>query len=142
MLKGQLTNIVENSGIKTNLDNAARVRARVIKCTPQYHAFRGKMFGPGEFSTAAYTAVKLTISKFRSAPERTCRQTFFSPPLELKINILSRYRCASYFANYVIGIAAEVPAKEVICPSALASFLGVSHPLFSPSLLSHPLPTR
>lgn len=65
-------------------------------------------------------------------------QLFPSPlllPLKLKINIPSRYRCASYFTNYVTRIATEVPVKEVICPSAFASFPGVILPSSLPPVL-------
>lgn len=82
-------------------------------------------------------AVKLTISKFLSTLQRTCRPTFSlpvtPPPSEFKINIPSRYRCASYFTNYVTRIATEVPVKEVICPSRFASFSGVGASSFPPA---------
>lgn len=123
----------------------------VMKCASQYAV---KNRRPGEFSRARTHPVKFTILYLplppflrRSCParpkspavsRRTCRRTFS----ELKINILSRYRCcASYFANYVTGIAAEVLVKEVICPSAFASFSGVSHsrpPPPPPLSPSHP----
>lgn len=81
--------------------------------------------------------VKLTISKFLSTLRRTCRPTFSlpitPPPSEFKINIPSRYRCASYFTNYVTRIATEVPVKEVICPSRFASFSGVGASSFPPA---------
>lgn len=46
---------------------------------------------------------------FSSRSDEVLSGNFFP---ELKINILSRYRCASYFTNYVTGIAVEVLVKK------------------------------
>lgn len=132
MLKGQLTNIENSEKFRLKYISmmphviTCVMCTGIIKYTLQHYATNilSEWISPLHICISPSNSRSLNFSP-RSG--ELVGQLFPSPLLllKLKINIPSRYRCASYFTNYVTRIATEVPVKEVICPSAFASFSGV-----------------